>query len=58
MPQWLNLITRVLQIVFAIGVAGCFITIPIVAVKFASVLFEKSNEEEENSGGGSNVEAV
>lgn len=38
-------IARVLSIVFIIGVAGCAIAIPIVAVKFGMVLFEKEHEE-------------
>lgn len=38
-------IARVLSVVFIIGIAGCAIAIPIVAVKFAMVLFEKDPEE-------------
>lgn len=46
-PAHLHFTARVLQIIFLIGVAGCLISIPIIAVKFASVLFERGDEGED-----------
>jgi hypothetical protein len=40
-------VAYVLMALFAIGVAGCAIAIPIVAFKFFYVLFEKDNGERE-----------
>ena len=34
------------MILFAIGVIGCAITIPLAAIKFFAVLFEKDEPEE------------
>ncbi len=46
-PVHLHFTAHVLQIIFVIGVAGCLISIPIIAVKFASVLFERDHAEED-----------
>jgi hypothetical protein len=43
--QWL---LHILQGMFLVGVVGCGLTIPIVAFKFFSVLFEKDEEERPN----------
>lgn len=42
----MHILIRILMAVFLAGVAGCLLVIPIVAVKFASVLFEPSNASE------------
>lgn len=39
---------KILMGLFAIGVAGCMITIPICAYKFFSVLLEKNDTDERN----------
>jgi len=41
MDPILHLLVRALTVLFAIGVGGCLVTIPIVAWKFFSVLLEK-----------------
>ena len=46
--DFLHILVKVLTVLFAIGVAGCLVTIPIVAWKFFSVLLEK--DEPENGG--------
>ncbi len=38
---------RFLTLVFAIGVVGCLMTIPLAAYKFFSVLFEKDSDQPE-----------
>ncbi len=38
---------RFLTLVFAIGVIGCLMTIPLAAYKFFSVLFEKDSDQPE-----------
>ena len=38
---------RFLTLVFAIGVIGCLMTIPLAAYKFLSVLFEKGSDQPE-----------
>jgi hypothetical protein len=43
--EFYHIIARILSVVFMLGVAGCLITIPIVAVRFAMVLFERESEE-------------
>jgi hypothetical protein len=43
--DFLHILVKVLTVLFAIGVAGCAVTIPIVAWKFFSVLFEKDASE-------------
>ena len=40
------ILLKILQAMFYIGVAGCALTIPIVAFKFFSVLFEKDEGEQ------------
>jgi hypothetical protein len=49
MPSYLHLTVHVLQVLFVIGVAGCVISVPIIAVKFASVLFEKDHQDEDKA---------
>lgn len=44
--QWFHIIAWPLMILFAIGVIGCAITIPLAAIKFFAVLFEKDEPEE------------
>lgn len=39
---------KILMGLFAVGVTGCLITIPICAYKFFSVLLEKNDTEERN----------
>jgi hypothetical protein len=46
-PAQLHVTAHVLQTIFLIGAVGCMISIPIIAVKFASVLFERKHEEPE-----------
>ena len=41
----LHILVKVLTVLFLIGVAGCLVTIPIVAWKFFSVLLEKDETE-------------
>jgi hypothetical protein len=38
---------RFLTLVFAVGVIGCLMTIPLAAYKFFSVLFEKDSDQPE-----------
>ncbi|HYG98889.1 MAG TPA: hypothetical protein VD837_07135 [Terriglobales bacterium] len=45
MDEFYYFIARILTFIFVIGIAGCAITIPIVAVRFVMVLFEKDTEE-------------
>jgi hypothetical protein len=45
MPAHLDITARALEIVFLIGVTGCALAIPIIAWKFASVLFERNADE-------------
>lgn len=40
-----HIVAKILSTVFSLGIAGCMITIPIVAVKFAMVLFEREPDE-------------
>ena len=40
-----HILVKVLTVLFLIGVAGCLVTIPIVAWKFFSVLLEKDDAE-------------
>lgn len=42
---------KILMGLFAVGVAGCLITIPICAYKFFSVLLEKNDAEERSDAG-------
>jgi len=44
--QW-TVIARLLEALFLIGVAGCLITIPLVAWKMFSVLFERDTDPAE-----------
>jgi hypothetical protein len=46
MDAFLHILVKLLTALFAIGVAGCLITIPIVAWKFFSVLLEKDETEQ------------
>jgi hypothetical protein len=46
-PAHLHLTVRLLQTIFVVGAVGCLISIPIIAVKFASVLFERNDEDAE-----------
>ncbi len=48
-PFQLHITARTLQTLFLVGAAGCMLSIPIIAVKFASVLFEKDNDQTEES---------
>jgi hypothetical protein len=41
-----HILAIVLTVVFVIGVAGCALVIPIAAIKFFAVLFEKDASEE------------
>ncbi len=41
----MTVLLRILQFMFYMGVAGCALTIPIVAYKFFSVLFEKDEDQ-------------
>ena len=43
--DFLHILVKILTVLFAIGVAGCMVTIPIVAWKFFSVLLEKDEPE-------------
>jgi hypothetical protein len=45
MDAFFHVLSKVLTWLFAIGVGGCLITIPIVAWKFFSVLLEKDDVE-------------
>jgi hypothetical protein len=45
MDAFYHILSKTLTVLFAVGVAGCFITIPIVAWKFFSVLLEKDEPE-------------
>jgi hypothetical protein len=47
MDAFFHALARVMTVIFAIGVAGCMLTIPIVAWKFFSVLLEKDAEHPE-----------
>ena len=47
MPLHIHITVHVLSILFLIGAIGCAIAIPIIAWKFASVLFEKDSGEDE-----------
>jgi hypothetical protein len=47
MPAHLEITVHALEIIFLIGATGCALAIPIIAVKFASVLFERSTDEAE-----------
>jgi hypothetical protein len=47
MPLHVHIAAHTLTILFLIGVAGCLVSIPLIAIKFASVLFEKDEEEAE-----------
>ena len=38
---------RFLTLVFAVGVIGCLMTIPLAAYKFFSVLFDKDSDQPE-----------
>jgi hypothetical protein len=40
-----QILAKILTALFALGVAGCLVTIPIVAWKFFSVLLEKDAPE-------------
>jgi len=44
----MKILLQILQGMFYIGVAGCALTIPVVAIKFFSVLFEKEPDERPN----------
>jgi hypothetical protein len=44
-----HITAHVLTIIFMVGVAGCAIAIPIIAWKFASVLFEKDLDGDDAS---------
>ncbi len=46
MDDILELLAQVVMGGFLLGVAGCGLTIPVVAVKFFRVLFEKDEEHE------------
>jgi hypothetical protein len=48
-PGPIHFTAQVLQTVFLVGAVGCSISIPIIAVKFASVLFEKDGDEGEET---------
>lgn len=48
-PFPLHITAHTLQTLFLIGAAGCMISIPIIAVKFAAVLFEKDDDQNEES---------
>ncbi len=41
-----HVLVHALTLLFLLGVVGCLVAIPVVAVKFASVLFEKDTEAE------------
>jgi len=45
MDAFFHILARVMTVLFALGVAGCLVTIPIVAWKFFSVLLEKDESE-------------
>jgi hypothetical protein len=45
LPLHIHITAHVLQTIFMVGVAGCLISIPIIAIKFASVLFERDRPE-------------
>lgn len=47
MPAHIHITAHALTILFLIGAIGCLISIPIIAVKFAAVLFEKDTGEDE-----------
>jgi hypothetical protein len=49
MPSVHHALIHVLMAIFAIGVGGCLIAIPVVAIKFAAVLFERDPEEPQAS---------
>ncbi len=38
-------VVHILMAIFLIGAAGCLLVIPVVALKFLSVLFEHKHEE-------------
>ena len=40
-----HILAKGLEILFALGVVGCLLTVPVVAFKFASVLWEKDEDE-------------
>jgi hypothetical protein len=44
MDAFFHALARIMTVTFALGVAGCLVTIPIVAWKFFSVLLEKDAE--------------
>lgn len=43
----LSVLARVLEVMFVIGVAGCVLTIPLVAWKMFSVLIERDGDASE-----------
>ena len=45
MDPFLHLLVKALTVLFAIGVGGCLVTIPVVAWKFFSVLLEKDETD-------------
>jgi hypothetical protein len=45
MDAFFHVLAKLLQALFVVGVAGCLITVPVVALKFASVLWEKDEDE-------------
>lgn len=45
LPLHIHITAHVLQIIFMVGVAGCLISIPVIAIKFASVLFERDEPD-------------
>jgi hypothetical protein len=45
MDAFFHILAKVMTVLFALGVGGCLVTIPIVAWKFFSVLLEKDDAE-------------
>jgi hypothetical protein len=45
MDVFFHILAKVMTVLFALGVGGCLVTIPIVAWKFFSVLLEKDDSE-------------
>ncbi len=50
MNHAIHVLVHIVMLLFMVGVAGCLLVIPVVAVKFAAVLFEKTPEAEGSGG--------